>query len=103
MGDYNGDDIQDAVVASYHHTEVLMLLGGRSSILTGFLSGGEHPWDPVAPDLNGDGRDDFVVTDDGKKIATIYLSLDQCALPKHHPPEMFLIAWVIQSTVKCMA
>ena len=76
MGDFIGDDIQDAVVASYHHTEVLVLSGGRNSILTAFLPGGEHPQGQAAPDLNRDGRDDFVVTDDGKKVATIYISID---------------------------
>ena len=53
-----------------------MLLGGRNSLVTVFLPGGEHPWSLVAQDLNGDGKDDLIVTDDGKKIATIYMSID---------------------------
>jgi hypothetical protein len=54
-----------------------MLLGGRDSFRIGYLPGGEHPWGLVASDLNGDGKDDLVVGDDGKKLATIYLSISE--------------------------
>lgn len=77
VGDFNGDDIDDAVVASYHHPEVLVLFGGHESTYTDFIHGGEHPWGLAAADFNLDGKDDIVVGDDASHTATIYLSIDQ--------------------------
>lgn len=42
----------------------------------GQVPGGHQPDVFSFADLNGDGRDDLVVADDGKKIATIYLSIN---------------------------
>jgi hypothetical protein len=76
VGDFNGDGIADAVVASYQSSKVLVLLGGRDSIRNGYLPGGEHPWGLVATDLNEDGNDDLIVADDANPRAAVYLSLD---------------------------
>jgi len=75
VGDFNGDGIHDAAVASYHYTEVLVLLGGRDSIHAGYLPGDEHPWGLAAADMNEDGLDDLVIADDTSHGATLFLSL----------------------------
>jgi hypothetical protein len=75
VGDFNGDGIADAAVASYQSSKVLVLLGGRDSIHTGHLPAGEHPWGLVATDLNEDGKDDLIVADDANPRAVVYLSV----------------------------
>ncbi|MGD8791822.1 MAG: VCBS repeat-containing protein [Anaerolineae bacterium] len=75
VGDLNGDGIEDAAVASYQHPEVLVLLGGRGSIRTGYLAGDEHPWGLTVADFDGDGKDDLVIADDVTHRAAVYLSL----------------------------
>jgi len=74
VGDFNGDGVDDAAIASYHFSDVLVLLGGSVSVHSGYLPGGEHPWGLAAVDLNGDGRDDLVIPDDATGRATVYLS-----------------------------
>ncbi len=73
-GDFNGDGVADAAVASYVSSDVLILLGGPSSIRTAYLPGGVNPWSLVAVDLNEDGKDDLVIADDASDRVTIYLS-----------------------------
>jgi hypothetical protein len=75
VADFNGDSVQDAAVASYQFSDVLLLLGGGEGIRTGYLPGGEHPWGLAAADLNEDGKDDLVIADDGAYKATVYLSV----------------------------
>ncbi len=75
VGDFNGDGIQDAAIASYQFSDVLLVLGGNRGISSGYLNGGEHPWGLAAADFNGDGRDDLVIADDGAKRAVVYLSV----------------------------
>ena len=77
VGDFNGDGIEDAAVACWQFSNVLVLLGGRDAIRTGTLPGGEHPWGLAAADLNEDGKDDLVIADDGAPSVTVYLSLDE--------------------------
>ena len=74
VGDFNGDSIADAAIASYQNSDVMVLLGGEGGVRTGYLPGGEHPWGLAAADFNGDGADDLVIADDGAKRAAIYLS-----------------------------
>lgn len=75
VGDFNGDSIHDAAIASYHHPQVLVVLGGRDSLQTGFLPGGEHPWGLAAADFNEDGKEDLVIADDAEPKAAVYLSI----------------------------
>ncbi len=74
VGDFNGDGLQDAAIASYRSSDVLVLLGGRSELQTGILPGGEHPWGLAAGDFDGDGKDDLVITDDASFQAKIFLT-----------------------------
>jgi hypothetical protein len=75
VGDFNGDGVADAVIASYQSPDVLMILGGQDSIRTGYLRGDEHPWGLAIADFNEDGRDDVVIGDDETQRAIIYLSI----------------------------
>ncbi|CAN5373947.1 hypothetical protein BH23GEM4_BH23GEM4_09160 [soil metagenome] len=86
VGDFNGDGVADAAVASYQSSKVLVLLGGRDSIRNGYLPGGEHPWGLVATDLNEDGRDDLVVADDANPRAVVYLSAGEALTPRAGAP-----------------
>lgn len=76
VGDFNGDGFDDAAVSSYQAADVLMLLGGRDSIRTGYLPGGEHPWHLAVADFNEDEKDDLVISDDADGSAAVYVSLD---------------------------
>ncbi len=73
-GDFNGDGVEDAAIASYQSSEVLLLLGGSHSVRTARLPGGENPWGLVAVDLNEDGKDDLVIADNANPWVTLYLS-----------------------------
>ncbi|MDX1435960.1 MAG: VCBS repeat-containing protein [Anaerolineales bacterium] len=75
VGDFNGDGVDDAAVAAWPSTDVLVLLGGEE-FRTGYLPGGEHPWGMAAADFNRDGRDDLVIADDNAPRALVYLSLN---------------------------
>jgi hypothetical protein len=74
VGDFNGDGIDDAAVACYRVSDVMLILGGRDSFQTTLLPAGEHPWGLAAADFNGDGVDDLVIADDGRSEAIVYLS-----------------------------
>ena len=73
-GDFNGDGMADAAVASYVASDVLLLLGGPAAIRTALLPGGVNPWSLIAVDLNEDGKDDLVIADDASQRVTLYLS-----------------------------
>ena len=74
VGDFDGDGIPDAAVASYRSSGVLVVLGGGGALRTATLPAGEHPWAIAAADLNEDGIDDLVIADDANPRATVYLS-----------------------------
>jgi hypothetical protein len=76
VGDFDGDGVQDAAVSSYMSSDVLIILGGRRSIRTGYVSGGAAPWGLSAADFNEDGKDDLVIGDAEASRAIVYLSLD---------------------------
>ena len=77
VGDFDGDGMDDAVVACWQSPDVLVIMGGGDTIRTGTLPGGEHPWGLVAADLNGDGKDDLVIAEDTAPSAMVYLTLEQ--------------------------
>lgn len=75
VGDFNGDGVEDAAVASWQSSEVLILLGGPVTVEGDSVLGGEHPWGLTAGDLNGDGLDDLIIADDGAPQLLIYFGL----------------------------
>ena len=79
-GDFDGDGIDDAAVASYLSPDVLLLLGGGDSIRTATVPGGVNPWALAAVDLDGDGRDELVVGDEGEGHLRIHRT-DEAARP----------------------
>ena len=75
-GDFNGDGIADAAVTCYQSSDVLLLLGGPGELRSLTVRAGEHPWAIEAADLNGDGSDDLVISDDANPRITVYVSRD---------------------------
>lgn len=75
LGDFNGDGIADAAVASFTSPQVLLFLGGRDRPgRQASWPGGENPWGLAATDLNGDGKHDLVITDYANPRLTAYIS-----------------------------
>jgi len=72
-GDLNGDGIDDAVVINYMSTEILLLMGGSEEV-TSIAVDGRHPWGLAVADLDGDGREDLAVGDEGTNRLYILLS-----------------------------
>ncbi|WP_412063599.1 FG-GAP repeat domain-containing protein [Rubrivirga sp. IMCC45206] len=81
IGDFNGDGADDAAIASYESSDVLILLGGVSAIRMTSVPGGEHPWGMAVADLNRDGKDDLVIADDAAPQAIVYVSLPSRPAP----------------------
>lgn len=73
-GDFDGDSFEDAAVASYTHSDVLLLYGASELSRSAYLAGGQNPWGLAAADLNEDGKDDLVIADAANASLRIYLS-----------------------------
>jgi hypothetical protein len=76
-GDFNGDGVDDAVIACWNASEVLILLGGTRSIQTVRLPDATNSWGVTAADLNGDGADDLIIPDAASDQAVIYMSRNE--------------------------
>jgi hypothetical protein len=77
VGDFNGDGIDDAVIASW--TSDALIVIGSEETLESFrvpLNDLRSPWGVTVADFNEDGRDDFVLADGSEEIATVFLSFD---------------------------
>lgn len=86
VGDFNGDEIDDAVISAYRSTDVIIIFGGDEALQFGTLPGIEHPWNFAAVDLNEDNIDDLVIGDDTCSEAIVYLSLSikkRCCFSPH--------------------
>ena len=73
-GDFDGDGNDDAAVAAYPSSRVLIVLGSTEQPEIAWLDAGEHPWGLAAGDFDEDGRDDLVIGDDASDQAVVYLS-----------------------------
>lgn len=76
VGDFNGDGLDDAAVAAWQSTDVMIIIGGADPDVAGMVPGLAHPWGLAAADLNGDGRDDLIVADDSADLVTIFIAAE---------------------------
>lgn len=63
----------------YQSSDVLLLLGGPGELRSLTVPAGKHSWAIEAADLNGDGSDDLVISDDANPRITVYVSRDRIA------------------------
>ncbi len=71
--DLTGDGADELVVASYVGGEVAVLTGGTRQVLLRFTVVG-YPYHVATGDLDGDGRTDFAVANDGEDHITVFRS-----------------------------
>ena len=77
VGDFNGDGIDDAVIASW--TSDALIVIGSAETLESFrvpLNDLRNPWGVTVADFNEDGRDDFVLADGSEDVVAVFLSFD---------------------------
>jgi hypothetical protein len=74
VGDFNADGIGDVAIQNFFSAGVRILLGGETAIRTTEVDGGENPWGLAVADLDGDGRDDLVISDNGNDEIRVFLA-----------------------------
>lgn len=76
-GDYDADGSRDAIPTAYPGRSLVLLLGdGRGRLVPAQgvdLAAGESPSRLASGDLDGDGRDDIVSTNEGGSDLTVLL------------------------------
>ncbi|GAB4188778.1 MAG: hypothetical protein Tsb002_15280 [Wenzhouxiangellaceae bacterium] len=75
IGDFNGDDIEDALVSSWSG-ELIVIIGGKDKLKTYKFEHAKvpNPWGVALADLNGDGKDDMIIADGDSNAAVLYVS-----------------------------
>lgn len=75
IGDFDGDNVGDVLATSWS-SDAVVIRGGTVplEIARVSLGGIENPWGVAVDDINGDGKDDFVIGDGIRPVANIYVS-----------------------------
>ncbi|HSR67022.1 MAG TPA: VCBS repeat-containing protein [Acidobacteriota bacterium] len=72
--DFNGDGFDDAAIANWSSSRILLLLGGAQEIVENRLQAAPNPWGLSAADLNQDGRPDLLITSNTESRLLVFLT-----------------------------
>ncbi len=77
IGDFDGDSVSDVVVSSWNQDAIIVSRNGEDFAAGKLPLGGiQVPWGIAAGDIDGDGRDDLVISDGESALANLYLGSD---------------------------
>lgn len=72
-GDVNADGVADLAATSYTSPDVVIALGGQR-LGRSTVQADTYPWGLAIGDVDGDGKDDVIVADDGAGVVFLFLA-----------------------------